>query len=569
MFEWEGYFQPHILERGWKYAKSGAVTDLKKKGDQISAIVRGTEYYRVDLKYSNNSLSEGYCTCPYASDGSWCKHMAAVLYAVDYENDLPSEEIGEDDELYSDDHELTSIESLIEKASRKDIENLLIRLANSDPRTESEIRTFLGKDESFKVVEIKTEIDDIFDIYSDWHGYIDYHNAFEFESALSMLLKNRISALIANKQYMDAFDASMYAYVKLGNQDIDDDGEIISLSRTCYELWQEITEQCSLEEKSTIKAWFEEHAYDGIVIDYMEETLKEFLKYELASEEELKETVKKLEEIVDESKGSNKCRCVFSTYYGYDIEAIELRDIFVKRLGATDDEIDEYKKKYMSFKSVRDYFINKAKEVGDIDEEIRLLKESKKYDKESSYLLHEYAARLIEIYKAQNNKRLEKAERKEDIFTNQNASIEDIKAYHEMCGVKEWKEERLKLIESRKFIDKKCELLIEEKMFEQLFDVIWAQKDKLSLINRYGFLLPAKYSGSILDFYSQFVSGLVAGARSRSAYEGVIRYLMRMSKYKGGAETAKKLALDWIERYHTRKVMVQELRDWMGHEGLE
>lgn len=569
MFEWEGYFQPHILERGWKYAKSGAVTDLKKKGEQISAIVRGTEYYRVDLIYSNSKLSEGYCTCPYASDGSWCKHMAAVLYAVDYENDLPSEEIGEDDESYSDDHELTPIESLIEKASRKDIENLLIRLANSDPRTESEIRTFLGKDESFKVVEIKTEIDDIFDIYSDWHGYIDYNNAFEFESALSMLLKNRISALIANKQYMDAFDASMYAYVKLGNQDIDDDGEIISLSRTCYELWQEITDQCSPKEKSAIKAWFEEHAYDGTVIDYMEETLKEFLKYELASEEELKETVKKLEEIVDKSKGSNKCRCVFSTYYGYDIEAIELRNILVKRLGATDEEIDKYRKQYMSFKTVRDYFINKAREDGDTEEEIKLLKASKKYDKESSYLLHEYAARLIDIYKAQNNKQLEKAERKEDVYTNQNASIEDIKAYHEMCGVKEWKEERLKLIESRKFIDKKCELLIEEKMFEQLFDVIWAQKDKLSLINRYGFLLPEKYSGLILDFYSQFVSGLVAGARSRSAYEGVIRYLMRMSKYKGGAETAKKLALDWIGRYHTRKVLVQELRDLMGHVCLE
>ena len=35
MFEWEGFFQHQILERGWKYAKSGAVTDIKKKADQI------------------------------------------------------------------------------------------------------------------------------------------------------------------------------------------------------------------------------------------------------------------------------------------------------------------------------------------------------------------------------------------------------------------------------------------------------------------------------------------------------------------------------------------------------
>ena len=563
MFEWEGFFQPQILERGWKYAKSGAVTDIKKKADQISAIVRGTEYYRVDLKYSGNMLTEGYCTCPYASDGSWCKHMAAVLYATDYGNDLLPEEICEDDELYSDEHELTPIETLIEKASRKDIENLLVRLANSDPRTESEIRTSLGKGESFKVQEVKNEIDDIFDIYSDRRGYIDYYNAFEFESALSMLLQNRINSLIANEQYLDAFDASMHAFVRLGNQDIDDDGEIISLSRTCYELWQDITRRCNTQERNKIKAWFEEHTYDGTVIDYMEDTLQSFLKYELASEKELKRIIKELENTVENSKDSNKCKSVFNSYYGYNIEAIELRNIFAKRLGATDDEIDEYKKKYMSFKSVRDYFINKARENGDTDEEIRLLKESKEYDKESGYLLHKYSERLIEIYKGRNDIKLEKDERKEDVYTNQNASLDDIRAYREMCGVEEWKEEKIKLIESRKSIDDKCELLAEEKMFDQLFDIIWSQKDRLKLINRFGILLPGKYSGAVLDFYSQYVSEMVAGARNRTAYEEVIRYLMRMTQYTGGKEMAKKLAGEWIEKYPTRKVLVQELREWM------
>lgn len=564
MFEWEEYFLPQVLDRGFKYAKSGAVTDLKKKNDHITAIVRGTEFYRVDLKYSGKKLSEGYCTCPYAADGSWCKHMAAVLYVVDYGTDLSSEESHEDYRAYSEDYELTPIESLIEKASHKELQTLLIRLANDDPKTESEIRTFLGKGESFAVQEIKKEIDDIFDIYSDRYGFIDYHSAFEFESALSMLLQNRIGTLIANGQYMEAFDTSMYAYVKLGNQDIDDDGDIISLSKTCYELWQDIIKYCNLQERDMIKAWFEEHAYDETVVDYMEDTLQDFLKYELASEEELRDIVKKLEKLVDESKDSNKCRGVFSSYYGYSTEAIELRNIFAKRLGATDTEIDEYKKRYMSFESVREYFMKRAREAGDINEEIRLLKESKKYDKDSQYLLHEYSKRLIEIYREQNNKILEKSERKEDILTNRNASLEDIHEYRKMCEPKEWEEERLKIIKSRKDIDKKCELLAEEKLLEQLFDIIWSQKDKLSLINKYGIVLSEKYSEPILDFYNQHVSELAEDARNRSAYDVITRYLMRMTQYTGGKERVRRLALDWIDKYPTRKVMIQELRKMLG-----
>lgn len=35
MYEWEDYFEPHILERGWRYAKSGAVQHIIRKKDEI------------------------------------------------------------------------------------------------------------------------------------------------------------------------------------------------------------------------------------------------------------------------------------------------------------------------------------------------------------------------------------------------------------------------------------------------------------------------------------------------------------------------------------------------------
>ena len=54
MYEWENYFEPHILERGWQYARSGAVQHIIRKKDVIEAVVEGTEYYKVkiNLNYS-------------------------------------------------------------------------------------------------------------------------------------------------------------------------------------------------------------------------------------------------------------------------------------------------------------------------------------------------------------------------------------------------------------------------------------------------------------------------------------------------------------------------------------
>ena len=83
MYEWENYFEPHILERGWRYARSGAVQHIIRKKDVIEAVVEGTEYYKVKINYDGRFVLDAYCSCPYAADGNYCKHMAAVLYEID------------------------------------------------------------------------------------------------------------------------------------------------------------------------------------------------------------------------------------------------------------------------------------------------------------------------------------------------------------------------------------------------------------------------------------------------------------------------------------------------------
>jgi len=61
--------------------ESGKVRDVEILGGYYSAIVRGTEPYRVSI--SSRNYKQGHCTCYLGEKGTLCKHMVALsLYAV-------------------------------------------------------------------------------------------------------------------------------------------------------------------------------------------------------------------------------------------------------------------------------------------------------------------------------------------------------------------------------------------------------------------------------------------------------------------------------------------------------
>ncbi len=559
MSDWKKMFRSHILERGLEYARKGNVTNLIKDPDCIHATVRGSEYYSVRIAYSGEKITDAFCTCPYAAKGEWCKHIAAVLYVADN-----GSEQSDESHLPYNINEEPDIEEIIRSADRKNMEIVLLQIADMDYKMESLIRASLEKAVASDVRSIEREIDKVFYTYSDGGRYIDYYSAMSFENNLNSLLLNRIGALIDDERYTEAFDASMYAFKKLGEWDIDDDGEIGSLCTTCCELWKRIIGQCSLHDKEYIRGWLEEHSDDGTIDDYMEDVLRDFMKYELASEEGLREIIGSLEATVDRCKDSAMCQGFFSPYYGYSIEAIELRNILARKLGATDEDIEEYMRGYMNFTSVRKYFIEKARKQGDVEEEIRFLILSKEYEKGSGYTAHPYSERLIELYHLKRDVASEKRERREDILSNQCASLEEYRLYRDMCTDEEWKDERISIIASRESVDKKCEFLADEGMQRELFNIIWGQKDKLELVNKYGFAMAEGYSGEILEFYSEYVSELAEYACNRARYDELVRYLMRMSQYSGGKDCIRRLVWEWMEEYPTRKVMGEVLREFVG-----
>ena len=84
---WERLFTKQILNRGYDYYLDGAVKNMESSKDTIAAKVTGTEEYDVKISIDKGEVEDMYCSCPYASDGKNCKHMAAVLYEWSEEED--------------------------------------------------------------------------------------------------------------------------------------------------------------------------------------------------------------------------------------------------------------------------------------------------------------------------------------------------------------------------------------------------------------------------------------------------------------------------------------------------
>ena len=80
---WKRRFQALVLERGNRYYKENRVQNFRYEDEEYRTRVIGDASYNVEIKIRNDDLVFARCSCPYAAKGNYCKHMAALMYAID------------------------------------------------------------------------------------------------------------------------------------------------------------------------------------------------------------------------------------------------------------------------------------------------------------------------------------------------------------------------------------------------------------------------------------------------------------------------------------------------------
>lgn len=565
---WMNLFKPHILDRGMEYCEDGCVSDLQTNGNTVKAEVEGTECYQVSIELDGEEIMGMSCTCPYAAKGYHCKHMAAVL--CKYEAHLADEDDNKEED-YDNDFNIVmtskvnakrrEIEKLLEKIPEQDARELLVDflLRNEGLKNELQLKYDFQMN-AIQMTNLKREIRNI--IYRYGGGsFIDWQYAYDFCSDLMNFLDDKIPLLIENQCYLQAFELTNIVFREVGNTDMDDsDGGSAMVVEKCYDYWKKITEKCNGNDREIIKKWFQDHKNTDFVIDYMEEYVNEFFEEYFISEDEIRERMNALDEIIASHTKQNDAGKIYSTRYGY-------RDVFLQRLEymrqlhMAEEDILKYRRKNRHFFCVREMEISEALENGNKELAVQILKESKQMDTEYPERVKKYSLQLISLYKESGK---EDEYREELIFQLLHCYQGDLVCFKELKGCisseAEWDRLVDLIITASKNIYFTCDVLNQEKRYEQLMQMI-ERENSVSLLDKYEKQLRKTHSERMSRIYANYIIPEMDCANCRKHYIHLIQYLKKISKCENGKGEAENIARKWKTEYKRRTALMDELRN--------
>lgn len=248
--DWRELFQPWILERGRNYHTEGLVRNLHIDIDCITANVEETDDYEVEVFLDESLVVEMTCTCPYAEDGSSCKHMAAVLFAAEAEeqaSDTPSKTV-------SSRSQPILWQETLEQLSAEQMREFLTSIISKDMRLQ-ELIVLRYREQNPELLKDSWEeqIHEIVRRYSDRRGYIDYVHADDFHSDLDDFLCDRIPTLLQASKTLQAFDLVSLVFCTAMEEGADDSGGALNtLIDTCENYWQSMLALASEQEQRSI-----------------------------------------------------------------------------------------------------------------------------------------------------------------------------------------------------------------------------------------------------------------------------------------------------------------------------
>ena len=531
--EWNHLFAKKILTRGREYYDIGAVRNLRISPDKINATVIGTERYNVEIDIEDGEIAEMYCDCPYADDGSYCKHMAAVLYAAE-DNDEPE----------------IDINKLIDEAKPAQLRSFLKDAVSDSEELAVRLQTYLiPKTGKVNVAANKRLVDRVIDNYTEYDRYVSYRYVGDFINEMESILCHSVEPLIDAGKYDEAFELLGYVFIKTAQTDMDDDGYLSIFGDECVGYWGDIISKASTEQNIKYFDWFEQHI-DGSVVDFMEDILlnvienffdgKDFLK------KKLEFTEKKAAHIGDISTFHNK----------YEKERWVLLHIgFMEKSHTSDDDIFAYCKENWELPEVRKYCVEKYISLNDIPAAINVLKESLEIDKEAAGLVSSHRHKLKELYKQQGDTEAYR-EQLWLLLTRCNTGVGEYRELKALYSDKEWQREREKIFDSNYH---KPDFFREEKLWDRLLEYV-KNSFGTSDLEKYESDLVKIYPQKVLQIYADDLRCSAKQAHSRNTYNRWAETLKHMKTIEGGTEVVTELLTEMRQVYKNRPAMMQELQ---------
>lgn len=537
-------FNTRILSRGYEYYEDGLVEDVLLKGNIVTAKVEGSEIYDVSVEIDNGIFIDGDCTCPYASNGSYCKHMAALLYYLENEN------------IEGNNNYITieeRIKNCLKTINKKELDDFLVELLAEDRSVYDKFRLRFNK--SFPILtinEYKKKIYSAIQSSAGRDGFIDYHESWDYTKNMHKII-SEVNTLVDNREYDLAFEVARTILETIPETDIDDsNGSTGEVAVSCIEIIERILEFILYDENVLAKKILD-YILNEIKTEYLSNyaiDLYPLLNLYVERNIYLDEIEKGLLESLE--LGRSK-KYFWNTKHYVDV----LTDIYNKE--NSKDKIINLLKKYSTDKKICLKLVEEYLKEDNVNDAITLLKNRLKEDSN-----RDYAYKLSEIYQKENMMEEYKNILYKLLYELDKYNIDIYKKIKYLYSNKDWLIEREKIIsrilkeaKGNTYITDILNIYIEEKKCDDMYNLL---KDKdMSTIMRYEEYLLPKYNKELINIYVKCCKSFASKAFNRTMYSELARDMLHIKKMQNSENEYTKLLEEMREKYRNKPAMQDEL----------
>ncbi len=551
-----------IYQRGEEYFKEGCVTDLQDIGNgEWTAEVEGNyDDYTVKIKLDkNNNVKEWYCNCPY--DGIICKHVVAVMLAINEQIELPKPKTGKK----------TKAEwaNIIEDTSEKELRHFLLDYAKKNKTFQDELVINLSKSSNeVNIAKYQNIIVHTFNAVSDRHGFIEYRDTYRAMRPVYDLLE-KANEYLADGNFHEAFSIAAAAAPEcievIQNMD-DSNGECGGAIYEAFNTIDKILDSCDNTQLcNTIFDWLYEQVNNKDYDDYgCGDKLEPTFFYWANTPERLKKAYQFIDEQLIRCNDSDS----WSSQYNQTKYLKYKTELLINE--GKENEAEQLINSCLHLSEFRKIKIDQALKKSDYNSAITHIQAGiiqAEKDKHPG-IVHQFKDQLLDIYKKQKDSKNIR-ELSKELFLENQSSIEYYRTYKKTFNTKEWSdkcEEIIKKITKKQpknmwgywFQSDLAAVFIEEKMWDRLLKDV-QQANRIEITDRYSQYLKNDYPEELIILYKNSILKYAENT-GRNIYVDIVRYLKTMAKLKGGKEEAKSLMNTLLEQYKNRPAMKDEFK---------
>jgi hypothetical protein len=464
--QWEELFPPHILARGKRYYEEGRVERLQRKGNAIQAVVRGNVPYPVEVDLERGQISNWYCSCPYAEDGTACKHLAAVFCALEHEE--PAEEV----EKHPSTAQPAPLPELVEQLTLPEAKALLLKLAAEYEPVADQIRMKAERPTPEQIGRWKDNINLILHQAAGRGRFTDYNHAWRALCDLDEFVVRTVGQLMEAGHLWEAFSLTGYGFCTAGSYDMDDsDGGLTMFSDTCFSLWERQAAMASAAQQEKMYQWFAK-TRKTCKFDYYQDRLLDAQLSLFHAPELLRKNLELVNHLIAEEKAKDR------GWHGALAELVLKRLEIMEELGAPQKEVQKAERAHWSLPEIRQRALERHLAAGEMAEAEALLRESKELDSSSPRLVCQYSKKLIELYQENDQAPQLLEELTFQVFQCQQSSLDCVKLLKACAPSEQWPELFEQLLACKTSYGIRGELLEMEGQYDRLFQYV-AKSDSL------------------------------------------------------------------------------------------